>query len=82
MGQALRDMGGKFELPFRFHNKCGTRITHHLFFVTKHFKGYSLMKDIMHGHATGKQEEPSTSNTTRQTGGSRPCTSCSAPSRI
>ncbi len=58
MGQALRDMGGKFVLPFRFHNKRGTRITHHLFFVTKHFKGYSLMKDIMHAHATGKQEGP------------------------
>jgi three-Cys-motif partner protein len=56
MCQALRDMDGKFVLLFRFHNKRGTRITHHLFFVTKHFKGYSLMKDIMHSHATDKQE--------------------------
>lgn len=56
MCQALRDMGGRFVLPFRFTNKQGTRITHHLFFVTKHFKGYSLMKDIMHSHATGKLE--------------------------
>jgi three-Cys-motif partner protein len=55
---ALHDMGGKFVLPFRFHNRRGTRITHHLFFVTKHFKGYSLMKDIMHAHATGKQDGP------------------------
>ena len=58
MCQALRDMGGKFVLPFRFHNKRGTRITHHLFFVSKAFKGYSLMKDIMHAHATGQQDGP------------------------
>ncbi len=58
MCQALKDMGGKFVLPFRFHNRRGTRITHHLFFVTKHFKGYAIMKDIMHAHATGKQDGP------------------------
>ncbi|MDX2059738.1 MAG: three-Cys-motif partner protein TcmP [Gemmatimonadales bacterium] len=56
MCQALKDMGGKFVLPFRFHNRRGRRITHHLFFVTKDFKGYAIMKDIMHAHATGKQE--------------------------
>jgi three-Cys-motif partner protein len=53
MCEALKEMGGRFILPFRFHNKRGTRITHHLFFVTKHFKGYSIMKDIMHAHCTG-----------------------------
>lgn len=56
MCQALHDLGGKFVLPFRFHNKRGTRITHHLFFVSKHFKGYSLMKDIMYEHSTGRTE--------------------------
>jgi hypothetical protein len=56
MCAALHDMGGSFVLPFRFHSKRGTRITHHLFFVTKHFKGYSLMKDIMYAHATGRTE--------------------------
>jgi hypothetical protein len=45
-------------LPFRFHNRRGTRITHHLFFVTKDFKGYAIMKDIMYAHATGKQDGP------------------------
>ncbi len=58
MCQALREMGGKCVLPFRFHSKRGTRITHHLFFVTKNFKGFALMKEIMHAHATGKQEGP------------------------
>jgi three-Cys-motif partner protein len=56
MCHALHDMGGKFVLPFRFHSKRGTRITHHLFFVTKHFKGYSLMKDIMYEHSTGRTD--------------------------
>ena len=77
MCQALRDMGGKFVLPFRFHNKRGTRITHHLFFVSKAFKGYALMKDIMHAHATGKQTGRSTSSTARPIAGSRRYTSCS-----
>ena len=58
MCQALKEMGGKFVLPFRFRNSRGTRITHHLFFVTKHFKGYAIMKDVMHSHATGKHEGP------------------------
>ena len=54
MCEALKEMGGgKLVLPFRFRNDKGTRITHHLFFVTKHFRGYSIMKDIMHAHCTG-----------------------------
>jgi three-Cys-motif partner protein len=48
MTQALKEMGGKFVLPFRFRNEAGSRTTHHLFFVTKHFRGYEIMKDIMH----------------------------------
>ncbi|MDR3622984.1 MAG: three-Cys-motif partner protein TcmP [Paludisphaera borealis] len=56
MCQALKDMGGEFVLPFRFHNKKGTRITHHLFFVSKNFRGYAIMKEIMHAHATGKHD--------------------------
>jgi three-Cys-motif partner protein len=56
MCRALKDMGGKYVLPFRFHSQHGTRTTHHLFFVTKHFRGYSIMKDLMHKHCTGKHE--------------------------
>jgi three-Cys-motif partner protein len=55
---ALADMGGKYVLPFRFHSKLGTRTTHHLFFVSKDFKGYEIMKDIMHSHCTGTQAGP------------------------
>jgi len=43
---ALMEMGGEFVLPFRFRNDAG-RLTHHLVFVSKNFKGYAVMKDIM-----------------------------------
>jgi len=56
MCQALKEMGGRFVLPFRFYSRQGTRATHHLFFVSKHFRGYSIMKDLMHKHCTGKHE--------------------------
>lgn len=46
MTQALKEMGGKFVLPFRFKSPTG-RPTHHLIFVSKNFRGYSIMKDIM-----------------------------------
>lgn len=58
MTLALNDMGGKYVLPFRFHSTRGTRTTHHLFFVSKDFKGYEIMKDIMHSYATGTQDGP------------------------
>jgi len=34
-------------LPFRFRDERGSRTSHHLIFVSKHFKGYEIMKDIM-----------------------------------
>jgi three-Cys-motif partner protein len=48
---ALEEMGGKFVLPFRFRNEKGTRTTHHLFFVSKAFRGYDLMKNVMYKHS-------------------------------
>jgi three-Cys-motif partner protein len=44
---ALEEIGGEFILPFKFLNKTGKAITHHLIFVSKHPLGYSIMKDIM-----------------------------------
>lgn len=55
MTLALNEMGGKFVLPFRFRSSRGTRPTHHLFFVSKHFKAYELMKDIMRKHCTASE---------------------------
>lgn len=46
MTLAIKEMGGTFVLPFRFKNPSG-RPTHHLIFVSKNFRGYSIMKEIM-----------------------------------
>ena len=51
MQAALQEMGGKYVLPFRFRNLEGTRTTHHLFFVSKSFRGYSIMRDVMYNHS-------------------------------
>jgi hypothetical protein len=48
MTNALKDMGGKHVIPFRLRNLQGTRITHHLFFVSKAFRGFERMRQIMH----------------------------------
>jgi three-Cys-motif partner protein len=56
MCQALKEMGGQFVLPFRFRNEKGTRTTHHLFFVTKHFRGYEIMKDIMANCSSAREQ--------------------------
>jgi three-Cys-motif partner protein len=47
IAEALKEMGGKYVLPFGFTNDQGTRTTHHLIFVSKHFRGYDIMKEIM-----------------------------------
>ena len=47
LAQAIKAMGGRYVLPFRFKNAAGTRTSHGLVFVSKHFKGYEIMKDIM-----------------------------------
>jgi three-Cys-motif partner protein len=45
--QALQEMGGKYVLPFRFKDENGVRTSHHLIFVSKHVRGYEIMKEIM-----------------------------------
>ncbi|NMA67583.1 MAG: three-Cys-motif partner protein TcmP [Clostridiaceae bacterium] len=45
---ALRDNGSQYVLPFRFRNDQGTRTSHHLIFLSKHFRGYDKMKEIMY----------------------------------
>jgi three-Cys-motif partner protein len=51
MKMALEEMGGNYVLPFRFRNLEGTRTTHHLFFVSKHFRGYEIMREVMYKHS-------------------------------
>jgi three-Cys-motif partner protein len=43
----IKALGGAFVLPFTFKNASGTRTSHKLIFVSKNFKGYAIMKDIM-----------------------------------
>ncbi|MEQ9000253.1 MAG: three-Cys-motif partner protein TcmP [Coleofasciculus sp. B1-GNL1-01] len=45
--EALKDMGGEYVLPFRFRHENGNRTSHHLIFVSKHVRGYEIMKEIM-----------------------------------
>lgn len=45
--QAIRGIGPQYVLPFRFKNERGIRTSHHLIFISKHPKGYEIMKDIM-----------------------------------
>jgi three-Cys-motif partner protein len=50
--EALKDRGGQFVLPFCFKDDHGTRTSHYLIFVTKHFRGYEIMKSIMAKEST------------------------------
>lgn len=49
---ALRENGSKFVLPFRFKNDNGTRTSHHLIFLSKDFRAYDIMKEIMAGESS------------------------------
>ena len=51
ISQALKGGGPgdvrRYVLPFRFRMAGGKKTSHHLFFVSKHFLGYDIMKKIM-----------------------------------
>jgi len=53
---ALRELGPKYVLPFRFKDDRGTRTSHHLIFVSKGFKGYEIMKEIMAKESSAREE--------------------------
>lgn len=55
--QAMTEMGTQYVLPFCFKNASGSRTSHYLIFVTKHFLGYKIMKDIMAGESTSKPQD-------------------------
>lgn len=56
LAKALREMGGEYVLPFRFRNADGKRTSHHLIFVSKNIRGYSIMKDVM-ARESSKEEQ-------------------------
>ena len=52
ISQALKEEGGEYVLPFCFKTQDGHRSSHHLIFVSKHIKGYQIMKEIMAGESS------------------------------
>ena len=51
---SLKQNGSNFVLPFRFRNEKGTRTSHHLIFLSKNFRGYDIMKEIMHAESSDR----------------------------
>lgn len=51
---ALENQGSQYVLPFRFKNVDGTRTSHYLVFLSKHFRGYDNMKTIMFKESSEK----------------------------
>ncbi len=47
ISEAFQEMDGRYFLFFRFWMETQKRISHHLLFVSKNFRGYHIMKDIM-----------------------------------
>lgn len=47
ISESLQTSGGKYVLPFRFRRTSRDRASHHLIFVSKHPRGYEIMKEIM-----------------------------------
>jgi len=54
--QALKEYGARFVLPFCFKNNKGEKTSHHLVFVSKNFKGYEIMKEIMANESSNSQQ--------------------------
>ena len=54
--EALKEKGARFVLPFCFRNESGSRTSHHLIFVTKHPKGYQIMKAIMAKESSSSEQ--------------------------
>lgn len=44
---AIKEIGGNYVLDFRFPHYGEERTSHYLIFVSKHIKGYKVMKDIL-----------------------------------
>ncbi len=47
LSQSLKEIGAQFVLPFSFADISQKKTSHHIIFVSKDFKGYEIMKNIM-----------------------------------
>ncbi|MGO9137229.1 MAG: three-Cys-motif partner protein TcmP [Syntrophales bacterium] len=54
--QAIKSYGSRLTLPFRFRDAKGKRTSHHLIFVSKNFRGYEIMKEIMAKESSGTDQ--------------------------
>jgi three-Cys-motif partner protein len=54
--EALVEVVGQFVQPFCFKDESGARTSHYLVFVTKHFKGYEVMKAIMASESSSSRQ--------------------------
>ncbi len=54
--EALKPAGDRYVLPFRFKDDRGSRTSHHLIFVSKSFRGYDIMKNVMAGESSRKEQ--------------------------
>ena len=55
--KALNPTGDRYVLPFRFKDDRGVRTSHHLIFVSKHFRGYHIMKGVMASESSKQEQE-------------------------
>ncbi len=56
LAESLKTFGHRYFLSFCFKNKGGKRTTHYLIFVSKHLKGYEVMKKIMAKQSSEKPQ--------------------------
>jgi len=54
--ETLREIGGEFTLPFRFRRRNRDSTSHHLIFVSKHIRGYEIMKGIMARESSSEEQ--------------------------
>ncbi len=56
VAESLKEDGPRYVLPFRFKSASGKRTSHHLVFVSKHVRGYEIMKEIMARESSTSQQ--------------------------
>ena len=54
--QSIKSYGSRYTLPFTFKDAHGRRTSHHLIFISKDFRGYEIMKDIMARESSSQTE--------------------------
>lgn len=56
LSKAMKELGAGYVLPFTFKNEQGTRTKQQLIFASKNFKGYEIMKEIMAGESSERDQ--------------------------